>query len=40
MQSFVSVLIAASPCIVTLILFGVMLYVDDRQRKEDKNLDI
>jgi hypothetical protein len=40
MQSLTSVLIAASPCIITLILFGVMLYVDDKQRKEDKNLDI
>lgn len=40
MSQFTSVLLAASPCIVTLTLFGIMLYLDDKQRKEDKNLDI
>jgi hypothetical protein len=40
MQPITSVILAASPCIVTLVLFSVMLYLDDKQRKEDKNLDI
>jgi hypothetical protein len=35
MQPITSVILAASPCIVTIILFGVMLYIDDKQRKED-----
>ena len=35
MQELKSVLIAASPCIAILILFGTMLYIDDKNRKEN-----
>ena len=37
MQELKCVLIVASPCIAILILFGTMLYLDNKNRKE--NLD-
>lgn len=36
MEEFKSVLLSASPCIAILILFGTMLYFDNKNRKENK----